>query len=264
MSMMAVFGAILVGFCLGLLGSGGSILTVPILIYGLGQDEKVAIASSLAIVGLISLFGSIPYARKKQIEWRLVLLFGIPGVVGTYLGAWTSVLVSGTVQLMVFAVVMIIAAYLMIKPVKVDSESASDARTDESKTTGPHFLLIAIEGLAVGLLTGFVGVGGGFLIVPALVLLAGVSMHRAIATSLVIISLKSLVGFVKYADILSSTQISFSLIALFAVVGTAGCVLGGYVAPKLPQAQLKQGFGVLLIIMGIFILYRTSPAILGV
>jgi uncharacterized protein len=250
---LAIPGALIIGFTLGLLGSGGSILTVPVLVYMLGQDEKVAIASSLAIVGLISLFGSIPYIKRQVTDWKMVALFGFPGVAGTYVGAWASVLVSGVVQLTVFAAVMMVAAYFMIKPAKADNSS--------SLSVTSHPLMISVEGMAVGALTGFVGVGGGFLIVPALVLFGGISMHRAIATSLVIIAMKSLAGFMKYVDVMDSAEIDFAVIGLFSVLGIIGCVMGGYVAPLIPQDKLKKTFGFVLIVMGIFIFYRTIPGL---
>lgn len=252
--LIAIPGALIIGFTLGLLGSGGSILTVPILVYMLGQEEKVAIASSLAIVGLISLFGSIPYIRQKMTDWRMVLFFGVPGVVGTYLGAWGSVLVSGAVQLLVFATVMMVAAYMMIKPDKTE--------TWTTNSTGSNPYLIMVEGLGVGVLTGFVGVGGGFLIVPALVLLGGVNMHRAVATSLVIIAMKSLVGFTKYVDVLSGAEIDLTVIALFSIIGFVGCVIGGRMAPRISQEKLKRTFGAILVVMSIFIFYRTAPSLL--
>jgi uncharacterized membrane protein YfcA len=252
---LAIPGALIIGFTLGLLGSGGSILTVPVLVYMLGQDEKVAIASSLAIVGLISLFGSIPYIKRQVTDWKMVALFGLPGVAGTYVGAWASVLVSGVVQMTVFAGVMMAAAYFMIKPAKEDESSSS------SLSVRP--LMIVVEGLAVGVLTGFVGVGGGFLIVPALVLLGGISMHRAIATSLVIISMKSMAGFIKYVDVLDGAEIDYTVIGLFSVVGFIGCVMGGYVAPLIPQDKLKKTFGLVLIAMGIFIFYQTIPGLVA-
>ncbi len=256
--LIAIPGALLIGFTLGLLGSGGSILTVPVLVYLIGMEEKAAIASSLAVVGLISLFGSVPYMRQKMTDWRMVVYFGFPGVIGTYLGAWGSVLVSGAVQLAVFAAVMLVAAIMMIKPAKDSISSDGDA-----VQRSPHRFLIVLEGLGVGVLTGFVGVGGGFLIVPALVLLGGVSMHRAIATSLVIISMKSLAGFFKYLDVLEGVDIDLTIIALFSGIGIVGAFLGGFVAPKIPQAELKRGFGFILVAMGIFIFYRTLPGLVS-
>ena len=250
---LAIPGALIIGFTLGLLGSGGSILSVPVLVYLLGQEEKVAIASSLAIVGLIALFGSIPYIRQKVTDWKMVILFGLPAVIGTYAGASASVLVSGAVQLVVFAGVMLVAAVFMLKPAPVETKAGESGHV--------RSLLILVEGLGVGLLTGFVGVGGGFLIVPALVLLGGVPMHRAIATSLVIIALKSFAGFAKYVDVLSGADIDLGVIGLFSVFGIAGCILGGYVAPYIHQENLKRAFGVILVVMSTFIFYRTIPTL---
>ena len=252
--LLAIPGALLVGFSLGMLGSGGSILTVPVLVYVLGQDEKIAIASSLAIVGTISLIGSVPYMYRRLVDWRLVLFFGAPGVVGTWLGAWASVLVTGAVQLAVFAGVMVAAAWLMIRPARLNTAPRATGSLATFMTMG--------EGMGVGALTGFVGVGGGFLIVPALVLLGGVQMHRAIATSLVIIALKSFAGFAKYVDVLSSADIDVMVIVIFSVLGVGGSFLGGYLAPRIHQEKLKRGFGVVLIVMGIFILYRTLPSLM--
>lgn len=254
--MLAIPGALIIGFTLGLLGSGGSILSVPVLVYLLGQEEKVAIASSLAIVGLIALFGSIPYILQKVADGKMVMLFGLPAVLGTYMGASVSVLVSGAVQLAVFAGVMLVAAVFMLKPTPAETQVREPSRF--------RWLLILVEGLGVGILTGFVGVGGGFLIVPALVLLGGVPMHRAIATSLVIIAMKSFVGFATYMDLLSGAAIDWWVIGLFSVFGIAGCLMGGLVVPYIHQENLKRTFGVLLIVMGVFIFYRTIPTLVGV
>jgi uncharacterized membrane protein YfcA len=191
-SFLIGIGAACIGLCLGLLGSGGSIITVPVLVYLVGQDEKIAIAGSLAIVGIVALAASLNYMRKGLVDWRLVVLFGLPGMLGTYMGAWASGWVSGLFQLAVFALVMLLASYFMLKPVSVASAA----------TGKRNIYRIGSEGAVVGAVTGFVGVGGGFLIVPALVLLGGLTMHRAVATSLVIIAMKSLVGFVKYLDVL--------------------------------------------------------------
>jgi uncharacterized membrane protein YfcA len=155
----AWLGAMAIGVSLGLLGSGGSILTVPVLVYLIGQDEKLAIAGSLAIVGAIALAGSLPYLKKKLVDWRTVVLFGIPGMAGTYIGAWLATWVSGLVQLALFAVVMLLASWQMLKPVVLD-DTPHEPR---------EVWKIGLDGLLVGVLTGLVGVGGGFLIVPALV-----------------------------------------------------------------------------------------------
>ena len=171
---LALLGAVIVGLSLGLLGSGGSILTVPLLVYLVGQPEKVAIAGSLAVVGGIALAGAIPSALRGGVEWRSVGWFGVPGMLGTVLGAHLSRWIAGDVQLLLFAVVMLIAAWRMARP----GSASEHAGAPRSRTW------IVIDGLGVGLLTGLVGVGGGFMIVPALVLLGGLPMHRAIATSL--------------------------------------------------------------------------------
>lgn len=178
---MGPFGALLIGISLGLLGSGGSILTVPVLIYLVGEPEKVAIAESLGVVAAISMVGMIPYAIRKEVDWKSVFFFGIPGMAGTYGGAALSSYLSGTTQLLIFAVVMILAAGMMIKN--------GDEANPEKKLNVSKYLLI-IEGLVVGVITGLVGVGGGFLIIPALVLVAGLDMRVAVGTSLFIIAAK--------------------------------------------------------------------------
>ncbi len=195
----ALIGAVAIGLVLGLLGSGGSILTVPVLVYLVGVPDKVAIAESLAIVGLIAAVGVIPYARQKLVDWHSVLYFGVPGIIGTYGGAALARWVPGAVQLALFAIVMLLAAALMLRSKKVATSS------NQTRKRQPLWL-IAIEGLFVGVLTGLVGVGGGFLIVPALVLLGGLSMRLAVGTSLMIIAAKSAAGFWKYLDVLAATN----------------------------------------------------------
>ncbi|MEL6615065.1 MAG: sulfite exporter TauE/SafE family protein, partial [Bacteroidota bacterium] len=172
----ALLGAVAIGLVLGLLGSGGSILTVPVLVYLAGHADKVAIAESLAIVGAIAAVGAMPYARQRLVDWHSVLYFGVPGILGTYAGAALSAFIPGAVQLALFAAVMILAAVLMFRGRKEVPEG-------EERPRQPLWL-IAVEGLLVGVLTGLVGVGGGFLIVPALVLLGGLSMRVAVGTSL--------------------------------------------------------------------------------
>lgn len=253
MSVFAWLGAMAIGVSLGLLGSGGSILTVPVLVYLIGQDEKLAIAGSLAIVGAIALAGSLPYLKKKQVDWRTVVLFGIPGMVGTYMGAWLATWVSGLVQLALFAVVMLLASWQMLKP----------ATLDDSPHKPREVWRIGLDGLLVGVLTGLVGVGGGFLIVPALVLLGGLSMHRAVATSLVIIALKSFTGFWKYLDILDQQGLSldWSVIAVVTALGVVGSFAGSRIAGRVDQHKLRKVFGLFLIVMGVYILIRTLPSV---
>jgi uncharacterized membrane protein YfcA len=254
-SIMAWPGAIAIGISLGLLGSGGSILTVPVLVYLVGQDEKVAIAGSLFIVGSIAFAGSLQFIRAGFVNWRTVATFGLPGMAGTYLGAVIAAYVSGLTQLALFAVVMLLASYLMLRPIKLAEGSHA-----------PRALWkIAADGLVVGVVTGLVGVGGGFLIVPALVLLGGLSMHHAVATSLVIIALKSYSGFYKYLDVLDEQDLSLDwpVLWLITVLGIAGSIVGSRLARRIHQDQLKRWFGYFLVVMGIYILARSLPGALG-
>lgn len=246
----AWLGALLIGISLGLLGSGGSILTVPVLLYLVGEPEKLAIAESLGIVAAISFVGAIPYAIKKEIHWKSLIFFGIPGMAGTYGGAAISQYLSGTTQLIIFAVVMLLAAVMMIRDRKEPDP--------ENKIKVSKWLLI-VEGLAVGVLTGLVGVGGGFLIIPALVLMGGLSMRLAVGTSLLIITLKSTIGLVKYMDVLAEQNlyINWDLVAVFAAIGAVGSFVGNKVGTKISQKNLKKGFGYFLVLMGLYIIYSS-------
>lgn len=229
---LALLGALLIGVSLGLLGSGGSILTVPVLTYLVGQEEKVAIAGSLAVVAAISLVAGIPYARRGSVDVRSVAWFGVPGMAGAYGGAWASQFVGGEVQLLCFGALMLAAGGLMLR------------RPPEATGERREAWRIVLDGLVVGAVTGFVGVGGGFLIVPALVLMGGLTMHRAVGTSLFIIALKSTAGFVKYLDVLEGEGLALDVrvLALIAVVGIAGSFAGGALGSRLPQASVRRIF----------------------
>jgi uncharacterized protein len=244
-------GALVIGLTLGLLGSGGSILTVPVLVYLVGVPDKAAIADSLAIVGVIAAVAAIPYALQRSIHWRSVLFFGVPGIVGTYLGAALSAYVSGAFQLTLFALVMLLAAGLMFR---------GRAPSVDGHIRQAAWKIMA-EGLIVGILTGLVGVGGGFLIVPALVLLGGLSMRLAVGTSLLIIAAKSLAGFTKYVDVLAAEGIGidWGIIAIFSAIGIVGSFIGNRVSSLVPQRALKRGFAAFLVIMGAFILVKEGP-----
>jgi uncharacterized membrane protein YfcA len=251
----AWLGALLVGLVLGLLGSGGSILTVPVLVYLVGEPSKLAIAESLGIVTLVSFVGALPFVYRRQVSWRCVILFGGPGMGGAYLGAWLSTFMSGALQLAIFAVVMLLAAVMMFRgqgPVSPD---------DERRV----FWKVMLDGLGVGVLTGLVGVGGGFLIVPALVLLGGLSMHLAIGTSLFIISVKSMSGFVKYVDVLGDAGLTmhWDLMLVFSLIGIVGSFVGGKVGAYVPQARLKRGFALFLVVMGVVILGQNVMSFIG-
>jgi hypothetical protein len=253
-SLFAWPGAIAIGVSLGLLGSGGSIITVPVLVYLLGQDEKIAIAGSLFVVGNIALAGSLQYVRARLIDWRNVFVFGVPGMVGTYLGALIAAFVPGILQFSLFALVMLLASYMMLRPVILANE------VHEPRATWK----IASDGLFVGVITGFVGVGGGFLIVPALVLLGGLAIHTAVATSLVIIALKSYSGLYKYLDVLDqqNLELDWKTLMLVTGLGIVGSFAGAKIANRMPQDKLKKGFGFFLIVMGIYILVRSAPEVL--
>jgi len=243
-----LLGAALIGLSLGIFGSGGSILTVPVLMYLVGQPAEIAIASSLAIVACISLGGSVLNVLNKRISYRYLIWFGIPGMVGTYLGAWGGTLVNSKIQLVVFVLLMLLAAKLMWSGNEQTSTETKQAR-----------LKIVLDGVVVGAVTGFVGVGGGFLIVPALVILGGLAMPLAIATSLLIISMKSFVGFAKYYQVFSAQQLHFDwpVIGWMVLGGILGSYVGIWLSTKLPKAIMQKSFAVFLLLMGLFILYRS-------
>lgn len=213
-------------------------------------------------MGAISLVAGLPYARAGLVDWRSLVWFGVPGMAGAYLGAWLSQFVAGAVQIGVFALLMLVAAVLMLRPPPeaVDAGGAGsrgDARRRVSK--------IALEGTVVGVVTGFVGVGGGFLIVPALVLLGGLPMHRAVGTSLLIIALKSFTGFWKYLDVLDELglELDWSILGTFAALGIVGSLAGKALGGRLPQATLRRAFAAFLVVVGLFIVVRSWPELVG-
>ena len=252
--LLTALGALAIGLSLGLLGSGGSIITVPILVYLIGESPKVAIASSLAIVGIIALAGALSYARRRLVDWRFVVYFGVPGMAATSAGAWVSKFFSGAVQLIVFAVIMALAALTMLRPAR----SAADASPQR------HIVWLLAVGMGVGLVTGFVGVGGGFLFVPALVILGGMSMHRAVGTSLAVIAMNSASGFAGHFVQLVAAKvlIPWAEIALFAAIGALGSLAGHGVGSRLSHVYLRRAFGVLLVLMSGFVLWRSLPQVL--
>lgn len=245
----AWLGALAVGLTLGILGSGGSILTVPVLVYLVDEPEKVAIAESLGIVGAISFSGFIPYALKRQVHWQSILYFGGPGIVGTYFGSIMAAYVSGTLQLIVFAVIMVVAAVMMFVN-----------KTEKNKPASEYKIIkwqLGLQGFGVGCMTGFIGVGGGFMIVPALVLLAGLPITLSVGTSLAIISLNSFSGFYKHLEVLQTFDltIDWSLILIFSAIGALGSLVGKRVGDYIPQKDLKKGFAVFLVLMAAYIIY---------
>jgi hypothetical protein len=250
---LALLGALAIGLSLGLLGSGGSILTVPVLHYLVGQPEKLAIGGSLLVVGLIAASAAVPYALQRQVDWRNVAWFGLPGMLGAWLGATLAHWVPGPVQLTAFAGVMLVAAWRMLR-------GGPPGHGDDR----PHRLAVVAGGFGVGALSGLVGIGGGFLIVPALVLLAGVPMASAVGTSLAVISLNAFTGFAKYLSVLErqSLELDWPVLLAVAGVGIVGSFVGHRLGRRLPQATLRQAFGVFLVVMGLFIVVDTGPRLL--
>lgn len=250
---LAFLGALAIGLSLGLLGSGGSILTVPVLHYLVGQPEKVAIGGSLLVVGLVAAAGSVPYALRRQVDWQNVAWFGLPGMAGAFVGATLAQWVPGTVQLALFAGVMLLAAWRMLQASAI-SHPGHDAQR----------LAVVGGGVAVGLLSGLVGVGGGFLIVPALVLLAGVPMASAVGTSLAVITLNSFSGFARYLGVLEreGLALDWKVLATVAAVGVVGSFAGQTLAQRVPQATLRRIFGAFLVVMGLFIAVEVAPRLL--
>jgi len=245
--------AVLIGLSLGLMGGGGSILTVPILVYVLDYSAKNSIALSLAIVGVTSLFGSIAHFRNKNINFKVAGVFGPIAMLGTFLGTKISVYLSGSTQLIIFAVVMIIASYFMFKGRK-------NIETSEDTEVQFKFATILVVGTFVGILTGIVGVGGGFMIVPALVLLANIEMKQAIGTSLIIISLNSFTGFIGY---LGKITVDWTFLVQFSAFATIGIFIGSALVKYISQEKLKKLFAIFLVVMGVFILYKNHAVFIS-
>ena len=249
--------AAIIGFSLGLIGGGGSILTVPVLVYLLGIDPLKATAYSLFIVGVSALVGGIDYARKGLVNYKTGIVFTIPAFLAVYLtrlllvpalpAYWFTFLgveVSRSIGIMViFALLMIAASYSMIKGKK-------DLEVTNTKSVQPKFNypLIILEGIIVGSLTGLVGAGGGFLIIPALVVLAKLPMKEAVGTSLLIIAVKSLLGFI--GDVQSGNEIDWVFLSIFSLIAVGGIFIGTYFSSKVDGKKLKTGFGWFVLVMG--------------
>lgn len=247
-----------IGISLGLLGGGGSILAVPVLVYVMGVAPKTAIAMSLIIVGTVSLLGVIPHWRLGNVRLQTALLFSPTAMLGAYLGARLSALpfITDTVQLGLFAVTMLLAAVLMIHKSTQLSQAGNEPDEQNSQPISKHHHLgfwIAVEGLGVGVLTGLVGIGGGFAIVPVLVLLANIPIEQAAGTSLLIIALKSFTGFLGYWG---QVELDWQLLASFTLAASGGILLGVYFIPSIKAQQLQKGFGCFLLLIAGFILWQ--------
>ena len=254
--------SLLIGLSLGLIGGGGSILTVPVLVYLLGVEPVLATAYSLFIVGLTSAVGVYPKYKEGLVDVRTALIFGAPSIAAVFLtrklivpaipatvlhlGDW--VLTKSVLLMTLFAVLMVSASVSMI----------SDKKAKNAIQEGPlvfNYPLIVVEGAVVGLLTGLVGAGGGFLIIPALVMLTKLPMKKAVGTSLLIIAAKSLIGF---TGDLSQQTMDWSLLLMVTLMAVLGIFAGNALSKKIEGAQLKKGFGWFVLMMGVYVLIKEA------
>lgn len=252
--------SILIGISLGLIGSGGSILTVPVLVYLFAVDAVAATAYSLFIVGFTSALGSIGYFRKNLVNIRTALVFGAPSIIAVFLtrayivpaipthiiNVGEFAITKNILLMLLFAILMLAASYSMIKKEKPGAGQ-------EAKEKKFNYPLILAEGAVVGVATGLVGAGGGFLIIPALVILSGLPMKEAVGTSLVIIAAKSLIGFMGES---SETIIDWTLLTKVTAFAVAGIFIGVFLSRKIDGAKLKPAFGWFVLVMGVYIILK--------
>jgi uncharacterized membrane protein YfcA len=254
---MGYIAALFIGISLGLIGGGGSILTVPVFVYLFGVSPVLATSYSLFVVGSTSLIGSINSYRKGLVDLRVVLLFGITSIATVFIirklviPVIPEIIKVGTysfhfsvITMILFAVLMILAAVSMIKS-RVIMHQISPIK----KSTG----LLLLYGIVIGLVTGFLGAGGGFLLIPVLALLVHLPMKKSIGTSLLIIALNSLIGF---AGDVGHFQINWTLLLVVSAIAIGGILIGGLISKKIAGEKLKKGFGVFVLLMGIYILIR--------
>jgi uncharacterized membrane protein YfcA len=251
--------AVFVGMTLGMLGSGGSILSVPILVYVMGIEPTLATAYSLFVIGTTSLVGGIHKAKQKLVDFYKVILFGIPAILSVFVTRKILVpripdvifstanftLTKSVLIMVVFAFVMIFASVRMIKPLK-EKIIVEDVQL--------NYFKIALMGMLIGLISGFVGAGGGFLIVPTLLFFAKTPMKMAVGTSLFIVSAQSLIGFT--GDIMSNQIIDWKLLEYFTLASIIGIFIGNFIAKKVEDDKLKTSFGWFVLAMGIYIIIR--------
>lgn len=240
-----------IGISLGLLGGGGSILTVPALVYLVGQSPQAAMTTSLAIVGANSALGAFFHHRQNSgLNWKVALVFGGAGMATSYLAAGLSGWFSPALLLVIFALLMLAIAGLML----ARKETAPEPAAPPPATC--NWPLILAGGVGVGLLTGLLGVGGGFLIVPALVMLVGLPMGQAVGTSLAIIAANSLAGL---AGHLGAPGFDLPVTSIFVLAGLAGTFAGARLGLRLPAARLRQAFAGFVIVLALFLLADNLP-----
>lgn len=239
----------LIGLLLGLVGGGGSILTVPILVYAIGQGVHEATATSLVIVGATALFGGVAHARAGRVALRTAMTFGGAGIAGAFVGAWFNARLSGPLILFLFGFLMLGVALRMAF---TSTRRREDA--DGTEARGVRWQVL-IAGLIVGVMTGFFGVGGGFLIVPALVVVLGMPMPRAVGTSLLIIAINAGAGILAH---LETGGIDLRIALIFVIGGVTGATLGSHLAGHMDETKLSRGFAALVAIVGLYLIARNS------
>lgn len=235
-----------IGVSLGLLGGGGSILTVPALVYIIGQTPQAAVPTSLAIVGANSALGAYFHNNQGSLNWKVALVFGGAGMGTAYLAAGLSGLFTPAALLVLFAVLMIVISAVMLLRLK-------GVEQNDKQASWP---VVVTAGAGVGLLTGILGVGGGFLIVPALVMLVGLPMYQAVGTSLVIIAATSLAGFIGH---LGANLFDLPLTLVFVASGLTGTYAGSRLAKRMPAQRLRQIFAVFVLLLAIYLLADNLP-----
>jgi uncharacterized membrane protein YfcA len=231
-----------IGLTLGFLGGGGSILTVPALVYIVGQSPQAAVTASLMIVGMNSAMGAFFHRTQGTQNWQVALIFGGAGMVTSYLSAGLSQLLPSTVLMILFALLMLVVGGLMI---------LSKPPQNQEQSTCNWFVTL-ISGATVGVLTGFLGVGGGFLIVPALVMLVGLPIRQAVGTSLIVIAMNSIAGFLGH---LNGASIDLVVVAIFVVAGIFGSLSGTKLAKVIKPDYLRTSFAVFVMLLAVFLLY---------
>lgn len=268
MELLAYFFATAIGISLGLIGAGGSILTVPVLVYMAHVEPVLATAYSLFVVGSTALVGGVQNAIKGRVDFKTALLFGLPSILAVYatrafVMPWIPneikvadgfAVSKGVGLLVVFAILMVVTAISMIRGNGANGNAELDSV--EAKAGSHHYGLVLLEGVGVGMLTGLVGAGGGFLIIPALVLLAGLEMKLAVGTSLFIIAAKSLIGFT--GDIQAGSAINWSFLLVFTGFSIGGILIGMWLSKFIDGAKLKKGFGWFVLLMGIYMILKET------
>jgi len=237
--------ALVIGLTLGLFGGGGSTLTVPIFVYVLGFEPKLAIAMSFPVVGATSLIGAIGNWRAGNIRLTNALLFGLVTMTGAYGGARASRLLDGREQLFILGVVMAVAAVMMMRSARQEDHAPS-------ASAGASMVLYVV-GIAVGALTGTIGIGGGFLLVPALVGFGKVPMREAVGTSLLVIAMNCVSGFAGQRD---TQDIPWLFVCSFSAAAIVGILIGARISGRVHARTLKRGFAVLLLVIAVLVLWQ--------